>query len=316
MKHEGSTTAVSHDGRVVVYMGDDERFEFLYKFVTRGRFDPARPDANRDLLDSGTLYVARFEEDGTLEWLPLRFGSGPLTPQNGFRSQADVLIETRRAASLLEATPMDRPEDVESSPVTGRVYVMLTNNTKRTAEQADAANPRAGNPHGHIIELIPPGGPSEVDHSAVKNRWETFLLAGNPADPNDRARCHGGVSDHGWLSCPDNCVIDTKGRIWIATDGAPKSVGFADGLYACDAGGPGRALTRLFFRGPLGAEICGPCFTPDGQTLFLAVQHPGEGAGSTFDDPSTRWPDFDESLPPRPSVLAISRRGGGDFGDA
>jgi hypothetical protein len=313
-KHEGSHHAIDKSGRVVIYSGDDERFDYVYKFVTRDAWSPNDRAANRDLLDHGTLFVAKFNDNGTLNWLPLVHGEGPLTAANGFASQADVLLETRRAADLLGATKMDRPEDVEPNFVNGRVYVLLTNNGNRRTEQVDRANPRANNAHGHVIEIIPPGaGTREVDHAATEARWEIFLMGGKPGiDPG--ARYHRAVSDNGWLSCPDNCAFDSKGRIWIATDGAPNAAGVADGVYAADTRGFGRALTKLFYQAPTGAEVCGPLVLKDDRTMFLAIQHPGEDSGSTFENPSTRWPDFENGTPPRPSVIAIVKRDGGIIG--
>lgn len=324
-KHEGATCVVDPDGRVVVYMGDDDEFEFVYKFVTRGGHDATRPEASRELLDEGTLYAARFESDGTLRWLPLVHGRGPLTVENGFASQADVLIEARHAASLLGATPMDRPEDIETNPTTGLVYAMLTKNKLRTQEQCDSANPRALNLHGHVIELAPPADDhGRRTHAAEVFRWELFLKAGDPflltgeGEPAHGAAYHPLVSRHGWLSCPDNCAFDPAGRLWIATDGMSRN-GLCNGIYAMDTHGGGRALPRHFFRGPLGGEISGPCFTPDGTTLFVSIQHPGQSNQlgkkvGTFASPTTRFPDYDEQLPPRPSVVAITKDDGGAIG--
>ena len=308
-KHEGCHHSLAKDGRVVVYMGDDERFDYVYKFITAKPWNRNDRAANRDLLDEGTLYVARFADDGKIEWLPLVHGQGPLTAENGFNSQADVLIYTRIAADLVKATPMDRPEDVETNPVTGRVYVLLTNNTRRTEQQVNRANPMARNAHGHVIEITPKDG----DHASTEGTWSIFLVGGRPGiDPG--ARYHRAVTENGWLSCVDNCAFDSKGRIWIATDGAPTAAGIADGLYGADTTGYGRGLTRCFYQAPIGAEVCGPILTPDDSTVFLAIQHPGEDAGSTFEKPSTRWPDFKDGMPPRPSVIAITKKGGGAIG--
>jgi len=312
-KHEGATAVVNKDGRVVLYSGDDERFDYLYKFVTAGKFDPINRDANKDLLDSGTLYVAKFNADGTLTWMPLVFGAQWLTPDQGFNSQADILIETRRAADLLGATPMDRPEDVETNPVTGAVYMALTNNTSRKPDRLDKANPRADNKHGHIVEMLPPGFGTDADHTATTYKWNVMLLAGDPSKA-DAAQYAAGVTENGWLSCPDNVAFDSKGRLWISTDGAQNAAKIADGIWACDVAGSGRALTKRFLRLPTGAEMCGPEFTPDDRTFFVAVQHPAEDEGSSYDKPSTRWPDFKPNLPPRPSVVAITKRGGGVVG--
>jgi secreted PhoX family phosphatase len=204
---------------------------------------------------------------------------------------------------------MDRPEDIETNPVNGRVYVVLTNNGRRKPDQADKANPRGPNDHGHILEIAPKDG----DHAAAEGAWSIFLLAGKPGQ-DAGARYHRATSENGWLSCPDNIAFDSKGRIWIATDGSPSAAGVADGLYAADTMGFGRALTRCFYQAPTGAEVCGPIFTPDDGTLFLAIQHPGEDRNSTFEKPSTRWPDFKDGMPPRPSVIAITKKGGGQIG--
>ena len=307
-KHEGAGIVTNHDGRVVIFCGDDERFEYVYRFVTRRVLDPNNPKANQNLLDDGTLSVAKFGDDGTVSWLPLVFGTGPLTKKNNFESQADILIETRRASDLLGATPMDRPEDVEPSMANGNVYVILSNNSKRSADQTDGANPRPHNVHGHVLELIPPQTEMGFDHAADTFQWNMFLRGGDPNSQTGDAASHDEVSGDGWVSCPDNAAFDSRGRLWMTTDGSCKTAGTAEGIYVCETDGQNRARTRLFFQGPRGAELSGVCLTPDDRSLFVSVQHPGEEDGSNFANPSTRWPDFDPNLPPRPAVIAIRHR--------
>ena len=313
-KHEGATSIVNKDGRVVVYSGDDERFDYLYKFVTAGTYNPNDRAANMNLLDEGTLYVAKFDADGKLQWLPMTHGQGPLTAENGFNSQGDVVIHARFAADKLGATPMDRPEDVEPNPVTGKVYAIMTNNSRRKIDQVDAANPRFDNTAGHIIELSPPGDGKDADHAASEFTWEHFIIAG---DPTWGSTLYGkGTSKNGWFAAPDGAVIDNKGRLWIASDQGSSQSKFktGDGVWACDTTGDGRALTKFFFSCPSGAEMAGPAFTPDNKTFFVSVQHPAEDKGSTYDTPSTRWPDFADGVPPRPSVVAITKDDGGEIG--
>ena len=319
-KHEGAAGITNRDGRYVIYSGDDERFDYVYKFVTRGTVNPNDRAANMNLLDEGTLYVAKYNADGTGEWMPLVHGQGPLTEANGFRSQGDVLIKTRQAADLLGATKMDRPEDVEANPKTNKVYVILTNNTRRKPEQVDAANPRPENRFGHIIEMMPDGG----DHAATKFRWEILVKCGDPSIAAVGATFSSATTKDGWFGMPDNVAIDAQGRLWIATDGnSPSKTGRADGLWAVETEGEARATSKHFFRCPNGAELCGPEFTPDDETLFLAIQHPGEpdeedpnAKPASFDTPSTRWPDFKPDMPPRPSIVVVTKRGGGKIASA
>ncbi len=312
-KHEGSESVLAPDGRVVIYMGDDQRGDYLYKFVSQDAYNPKAPDF--DLLDHGTLYVARFDSKG-IDWLPLTFGQGPLTAENGFHSQADVLISARLAADALGATSMDRPEDVQANPKTGRAYVMLTNNTNRSdaieaplRKALNVANPRANNKFGHIIEIIEPNG----DFASTRSSWEFLVKCGDPADPKFGALWNPATTSNGWFAAPDNCAIDPSGKLWVSTDGNPKS-GAADGLWAMETDGPLRGMGRAFFRAPIGAEVCGPRFSPDGKTLFLAVQHPGEDDETTFETPLCRWPDFKDDMPPRPSIVAIYKTDNGDIG--
>ena len=315
-RHEGAETTVSSSGKLVVYMGDDNRFDYQYKYVSSGVVSDDAA-ANSTLLSDGTLYVARFDEDGSIEWMPLVHGTGPLTAENGFASQADVLIDTRLAADALGATPMDRPEDAQPRG-DGTAYIMLTNNSKRTEEQVNAANPRAKSNFGHIIEIKEEGG----DHAATRGTWSILVKCGDPKLAEVGAQWNPETSENGWFSSPDNCAFDTDGRLWISTDQGSGwgRTGKSDGLYALETEGDLRGTSKLFFRCPVGGELCGPYFTNDNETLFLAVQHPGTDGtkalkgferASTFEDPATRWPDFDPKMPPRPSVVVVTKKGGG-----
>jgi secreted PhoX family phosphatase len=315
-KHEGAESIVAKDGRVVFYLGDDERFDYVYKFVTAGTLNASDRAANMNLLDEGTLYAAKFSEDGTLTWLPLVQGQGPLTADNGFASQADVVVGARLAADLLGATKMDRPDDIQPNGITGRVYVNLTNNTKRKADQIDTANPRAENAFGHIIEIVEADG----DFAATTGKWEVLLKCGNPAVAEVGASFSTATTANGWFGMPDNMAVDSQGRLWVATDGqGPKATGRTDGLWAVDTEGEARATSKLFYRVPVGAEMCGPLLLPDVQTMFVAVQHPADGGDdwekfgrpSYYEDLSTRWPDFKDGMPTRPSVVVITKQGGG-----
>ncbi len=296
IKHEAATTVISPEGFAVVYSGDDEQFEYIYKFISEKKYNPGNRQANIGLLDSGTLYVAKFNDDGTGQWIPLVAGHGPLANW----TQAEICIDTRSAADLTGATKMDRPEDIEINPVNSKLYCIMSNNTARGATNnpgTNKANPRANNRHGHIIELTEDGN----NPSATTFNWGIFCLCGDPnvaADGTYWAGWQGSISP---ISSPDNLTFDAQGNMWIATDGQPGTLRKNDGIYAVPVDGPQRGWLRQFMSGPVGAEICGPEFAPDNLTLFCAIQHPGEGG--TINNPTSLWPDG--VTPPRPSVIAI-----------
>jgi secreted PhoX family phosphatase len=319
VKHEGAETALAKDGRAVVYMGDDERFDYIYKYVSKDRVTRSRRH-NLTLLDHGTLYVAKFTGDsppaeidgtgklpadgafdGSGQWIPLASGNKSFVEG---MSAAEVLIHTRLAADKVGATKMDRPEDMQRNPKTGAVYVALTNNSNRTAAQADEANPRAANRHGHVIEIWE----RRNDPGATTFAWSIPLVCGDPADPStyfagfDKTK----VSP---ISCPDNVAFDADGNLWIATDG--NALGTHDGLFAMPVEGPERGFVRQFLTMPVGAETCGPLIAPDQKTVFVAVQHPGEVNDATPENPASRWPDGDQ---PRPSVVSVWHPAGKNIG--
>ena len=305
--HEAATTTVAKGGQLVVYLGDDDLFEYIYKYVSNGRVsrDAAADDR---LLDEGTLFVARFAADGSGEWLPLRFhADGPLNTAAGFRNQAEVLIQTRAAADLLGATPMDRPEDIEVHPTTGRIYIACTRNEARTAvpvainysghtvdRGVNAPNPRATNTFGHIVEVTEAGD----DHTATRFRWDVMLMGNN----DNRSRTT--------LGSPDNLAFDAAGRLWIVTDGTQPD-GSNNGCFVCATEGVNRGVMQRLMSGPIGAEIAGCVFSPGCDTLFLSIQHPGEGG--TLSHPVSSWPDGD-GRQPRSSVIAVRRTDGGVVG--
>jgi secreted PhoX family phosphatase len=330
-KHEGATTALSRDGRAVVYMGDDERFEYIYKFVSRDKVRPGGYRANKELLDHGTLYVARFDEQGFGRWLPLVHGQDGLSAANGFASQADVVVRCRQAADVAGATKMDRPEWVAVHPNTGEVFVTLTNNSNRgqgsqPGRLANAANPRNDNIMGHIIRWregkgSPVGNASRLDGdaSATEFRWMHFALAG---DPNaDKAEYRGTIKGDMYGS-PDGLQFDSGGMLWIQTDistsavnkGAYKNIG--NNMMLC--ADPATGETKRFLTGPAGCEVTGMSFTPDRRAVFINIQHPGETASERGDPAQPKaishWPDGPTGGRPRSATVVIRRRDGGIVG--
>jgi len=315
--HEGAWVAVTREQRAVVYSGEDAAFEYIYKFVSRDRIAPGGAKPNATLLDHGTLYVARFNADGRGRWLPLVHGVGPLTPANGFADQGEVLIKTRQASDLLGATRMDRPEWLAIDPHSGQVYCALTNNKERVAagqRGVDAANPRAGNEMGHIIRWAEDG-----DFDATGFAWNHLLLAGDPAAPRPEAR---GNVQGDLFACPDTLAFDPQGRLWIGTDVGARELNQGETarmgnnqLLACDVRS---GEVRRFLTGPVGCELTGATFTPDGSTLFVNVQHPGEAPSERNDPAAPRryssWPDHSPTGRPRSATLAIRRVDGGVVG--
>ena len=320
--HEGAWVAVTKDGRAVVYSGEDACFEYIYKFVSRDRIAAAgngktAAQANATLLDHGTLYVARYDASGRGRWLPLVHGQGALTSANGFADQGEVVIKARQASDLLGGTKMDRPEWLAIDARTGWVYCTLTNNSSRGQSgqsDVDAANPRANNTMGHIIRWKEDG-----DFDGITFAWNHLLLAGDPA--NERAEAKGNIKGDAFSS-PDTIAFDPQGRLWIGTDVSTSALGKGDmarlgnnQLLACDLAS---GEVRRFLIGPSGCELTSATWTPDGRTLFVNVQHPGETPSERSDPAQPRrfsnWPDFNPQGRPRSATLVIRKSDGGVVG--
>ncbi len=313
--HEGATVALTRERRAVVYSGEDARFEYIYKFVSRDAVKPGGAKANATLLDHGTLYAARFDADGRGRWLPLVHGQGPLTAANGFADQGEVVVKTRQAADALGATKMDRPEWVALDQRSGEVYCSLTNNRDRGAAGkpgVDAANPRANNAMGHVIRWREDG-----DFDAASFAWQHFVLAGDPK--NERAEARGSVKGDAF-ACPDGLWIDGRGVLWMDTDMSPTQMHRGDaarlGNNALLAADPKTGEVRRFLTGPVGCELTGGTATPDGRTMFVNIQHPGETPAEISDpEHPTRfssWPG--DGARPRSATVAIRRKDGGLIG--
>jgi secreted PhoX family phosphatase len=315
--HEGAWVAITRDGRAVVYSGEDARFEYIYKFVSRDRITAGGAKANATLLDHGTLHVARFDADGSGRWLPLVQGQGPLTVSNGFADQGAVVIKARQASDLLGGTKMDRPEWLAIDAQAKTVYCTLTNNSQRGEKDRpgpDAANPRANNVMGQIIQWTEDG-----DFDATAFRWKHLVLAGDPA--NQRAAAKGDIRGD-VFACPDGLVLDARGVLWIQTDthasqmykGEFERVG-NNQMLACDRT---TGEIRRFFTGPVNAEVTGATLTPDGRTMFINIQHPGETASDRSDPakPSrySNWPDYRPGGRPRSATVVIRKKDGGLIG--
>ncbi|ADX74072.1 putative phosphatase [Pseudarthrobacter phenanthrenivorans Sphe3] len=327
-KHEGANVIIAESGHVVAYSGDDERFDYLYKFVSKDKYREGDRAHNMTLLSAGSLYVARFNGnspaaeitgtgavpsdgafDGIGEWLPLVVDGKSAVPG---MSVEEVLVYTRLAADKVGPTKMDRCEDVEPSLHTGKVYVACTNNSNRgvgSNEGATEVNPRTQNRDGHIVEITETGGQTSTTFT-----WNLLMVCGDPAQGDVTYFSGFPVDKVSPISCPDNLAFDSVGNLWISTDGAPSGIGRADGLFKVALEGAERGKVEQFLAVPRDAETCGPVIHDEERTVFVAVQHPGEDG--TFENQVSFFPDYvpagttpaaGQARAPRPSVIQVFR---------
>ncbi len=316
--HENVAHNIAKNGQIALYSGDDAKFEYVYKFITKHRWDGTQGAHHGQLLDEGVLYAARFDEDGAGVWLPLIHGQGGLTAENGFESQADILVHARMAADFMGATPMDRPEWITTHPDTGEVYVAMTNNSSRgdnNKASSDAANPRDDNYFGHIMKII------EDDATSIDFNWDLFALAG---DTESNATINGDS-----YACPDGLMIDDRGVLWVQTDisssklNAGKFAQFGNNqMLAVD---PVTGESRRFLTGPIACEVTGVTMTADLKTMWVNIQHPGEavpmvmqkqGRKKSPEKPNaaSNWPDHHKNGRPRSATVMITKNDGGIIG--
>lgn len=334
-KHEAGNTHIADDGRAVVYMGDDERFEYIYKFVTADKYIEGDREHNMKLMTAGTLYVASLEGnspedqidgsgelpedgqfDGTGTWhklVTVDLDGNAESHIDGFTPE-EVCVYTRLAADTVGATKMDRPEDFEQNPVTGKAYVALTNNSYRGATGENASKneedpteyaPIKENKNGLVMEID-----DAAEGTAEEFNWNLFLVCG---DPEEAYTYFGGFDKEkvSPISCPDNVAFDKHGLLWISTDG--NALGTHDGLYATNTEGDTRGELKCFLTVPADAETCGPYI--DDERVLVNIQHPGEGDESTVENPSSHWPGGGDSKP-RPAAVVVWKTDGGPIGIA
>lgn len=303
-KHENAECVVNNDGRVVVYLGDDERGEFIYRFVSNGVFAPG--GETDGLLDDGTLSVAKFHENGAGEWIDL-------TPETtGMASQAEICIHARVAGSKVEATTMDRPEWIAANPNADEIYCALTNNKNRGIKPnkggdltpVGGPNPREANNYGQIVRWRPNGG----DHTAPGFAWDLFVLAGNPVVHQDDKAGSENLTADNMFNSPDGLKFDSNGLLWIQTDGNySNEEDFAGhGNNQMLAGDPVTGEIRRFLVGPNECEVTGLTWSADRRTMFVGIQHPGERGDS-------HWPEGGNSVP-RSAIITVTRDDGGLVG--
>ena len=301
-KHENAELVINKDGRIVVYMGDDGRGEFLYRFVSDGVYK--KHSRHTDLLDKGTLYAARFYENGQGEWLPL-------TAETTGMSDQDICLWTRIAGSKVGATTMDRPEWVAANPHVNEVLCCLTNNKNRGLKPnaggdktpVGGPNPRQRNLYGQIVRWRP----HHQDHTGAGFDWDLFAMAGNPAVHDDLRRGSSNINIHNMFNSPDGLAFDRNGLLWIQTDGNYSNQGDFNGMGNNQMllGNTQTGEIKRFLVGPKEAEITGFTYSQDGKTMFVGVQHPGEKGNSHFPNGG--------SSTPRSSVIAIYRKDGRAF---